>query len=270
MNKLAPNIPNKIKQPAQCCIYCGKSYKKITSLNKHTVICDLLQKSKRRSTSSSNLRIEDEDEPLPSQRKMFDMLIELGQKYSRLEEKVEEINKWVVKKKKKINVLEWLNANIVPNITFENIIDKIIVNEKDIELLLSNSFYDVLNEIFGRSIYNFNENENPIFAFINKSHVFYIYNSSKTWIIMPQEILIKFINKVHMKIFKAFNEWKKQKLSDAKNIGNDSFAISCDKTLIKIMSIECNSEAVTNKIRNSMFSRMKTDMKALVEYEFEF
>ena len=74
MNRLAPNIPNKIKQPAQCCIYCGKSYTKITSLNKHTVICDLLQKGKKRSSSSS-LRIEDE-EPLPSQRKMFDMLIE--------------------------------------------------------------------------------------------------------------------------------------------------------------------------------------------------
>jgi hypothetical protein len=87
---------------------------------------------------------------------------------------------------------------------------------------------------------------------------------------MPPEILTKFINKVHMKIFKAFNEWKKQKLNDAKNIGNDAFAISCDKTLIKIMSIECNSEAVANKIRSSMFSRMKTDMKALVEYEFEF
>ena len=26
MNRLAPNIPNKIKQPAKCCIYCGKSY----------------------------------------------------------------------------------------------------------------------------------------------------------------------------------------------------------------------------------------------------
>ena len=29
-------------------------------------------------------------------------------------------------------------------------------------------------------------------------------------------------------------------------------------------------QAVTNKIRSAMFSRMKTDMKALVEYEFEF
>ena len=125
MNKLAPSIPNKIKQPAQCCVYCGKSYKKITNLNKHVVVCDLIQKSKRRALTGSGLRIEDdEEEPLPSQRKMFEMLMELGQKYSRLEEKVDEINKWVVKKKKKINVLEWLNANITPTITFENIIDK--------------------------------------------------------------------------------------------------------------------------------------------------
>ena len=271
MNKLAPSIPNKIKQPAQCCVYCGKSYKKITNLNKHVVVCDLIQKSKRRALTGSGLRIEeDEEEPLPSQRKMFEMLMELGQKYSRLEEKVDEINKWVVKKKKKINVLEWLNANVTPTITFENIIDKITVNEKDIEMLINNSFYDVLNEIFGRTIYNFNEHDNPIFAFINKSNMFYIYNANKVWDKMSTEIFIKFLNRVHMKIFKAFNEWKSIKLNDTKNISSDAFAISCNKTMVKIVSVECNNESVVSKVQSSMFSRMKTDMKALVEYEFEF
>ena len=271
MNKLAPSIPNKIKQPAQCCVYCGKSYKKITNLNKHVVVCDLIQKSKRRALTGSGLRIEeDEEEPLPSQRKMFEMLMELGQKYSRLEEKVDEINKWVVKKKKKINVLEWLNANITPTITFENIIDKITVNEKDIEMLINNTFYDVLNEIFGRTIYNFNEHDNPIFAFINKSNMFYIYNANKVWDKMSTEIFIKFLNRVHMKIFKAFNEWKSIKLNDTKNNSSDAFAISCNKTMVKIVSVECNNESVVSKVQSSMFSRMKTDMKALVEYEFEF
>ena len=71
MNKLT-NIPNKIKQPAQCCIHCGKSYVKRVNLDKHVTICELLHN--RRNTS---LVIEDEEEPLPSQRKLFHMLIEL-------------------------------------------------------------------------------------------------------------------------------------------------------------------------------------------------
>jgi uncharacterized protein YeeX (DUF496 family) len=260
------HIPNKIKQPSQCCIYCGKSYKKRTNLDKHFVICELLQKGKK----SPSYRIEDPTEPIPSQKIMFQMLIELGQKYSRLEERMEEINKWVVKKKKKINVLEWLNANMKPDISFENIIDKIIIIEDDIKILLDNSFYDVLNEIFFRSIYNFNENEkeNPIFAFVQKTNVFYIYNKDRIWSEISREDLIKFLNKVHLKIYKAFYDWKKNKQNEIKL--DDNFAIKCNKTLVKIMSIELNQENILSKIKSQMYSNMKTDVKSLVEYEFEF
>jgi hypothetical protein len=263
MNKLANEIPNRIKQPSQCCINCGKSYIKRVNLDKHLVICELLQKSRK----TSKIIIE-EDEPMPSQRKMFEMLIELGQKYSRLEEKVDEINKWVVKKKKKINVLEWLNANIKPDINFDSIIDKIVIDDQDVKYLLDNTFYDVLNEVFSRTIYNFNETQNPIFAFVQKQNVFYIYDKDNVWIELSRERLTKFLNKVHTKIFKQFYEWKKTKISDIKS--DDKLATQCDKTLVKITSIEFNQESILSKVKNNMFSRMKTDMKALVEYEFEF
>jgi hypothetical protein len=66
------------------------------------------------------------------------MLLELGKKYNTLEEKVDEINKFVVKKKKKINVLDWLNANIQPSLTFEKLHEKIIIIDEDISYLLNN------------------------------------------------------------------------------------------------------------------------------------
>ena len=256
-------IPNKIKQPSQCCLHCGKSYIKRINLDKHILICELIHKPNRKDTT---LFIEEENEPIPSQRKMFDMIVELSQKYSRLEEKVDEINKWVIKKKKKINVLDWLNSNVIPTAIFDNIIETIKVDEQDIQSLFENSFYDVLNEIFSKSIYNFNENENPIFAFVQKINVFYIYTSDKIWVELPREILTKFLNKVHMKIFQAFNDYKKIKSSNL----DDNFAILCNKTLVKLMTPEFNQESVLSKIKGQMYLKMKTDMKALVEYEFEF
>jgi len=256
------NIPNKIKQPAQCCVYCGKSYLKRTSLDKHLIICELLQKSKRK-----NNTIIDDDEPLPSQRKMFDMLIELGYKYSKLEEKVDEINKWVIKKKKKINVLEWLNTNVKPNIYFDDILDKIIINQSDIQNILRNSFYDILNEVFGRTIYNFNEIENPIFAFVQKINTFYIYDTTSVWVELSKERLIKFLNKIHMKIFKEYTEWKKINLKEIR--ADNNLSSMCDKTLVKLMSIEFKEESILSKVRSNMFARMKTEMKSLIEYEFE-
>ena len=262
MNKLANEIPNRIKQPAMCCVHCGKSYVKRPTLNKHMIICELLQRSKR------SKPVEDEEPNVPSQQRLFQMLIELGDKYSKLEEKLEDINKWVVKKKKKVNVLEWLNANITPSMTFNDIIDKITVDENDANLIIENPFNAVLNEIFSRSIYSFNESEQPIFAFVQKPNVFYIYNAEKAWVELSRELLIKFLNRVHMKAIKAFYDWRQKKANEIKS--SDSFAIMCDKTLVKLMSVEFDQDSTLSKTRSAMYNKMKTDMKTMIEYEFEF
>lgn len=261
MNKIAQNIPNMIKQPAQCCIHCGKSYKKRTNLDKHVILCELLNKSKK----TFSLEIE-EDEDIPSQRKMFEILLELGNKFNRIEEKVDELNKWVVKKKKKINVIEWLNTNIKPEIKFENLIEKIIITDDDVKYLFENSFADSLNYIFSRNIYNLSENEYPIFAFVQKRNIFYIYEAG--WIELSRENLIKFLNKVHMKLFRVFSKHKKENADKIRE--DESFSILCDKTSVKLMNTDFREESILGKIRGNMYSRMKTDMKGLLEYEFEF
>jgi hypothetical protein len=264
MNRLSNNIPNKIKQPAQCCVNCGKSYIKRVNLNKHQAICDLIQKGRELSRNAEA----DVEEDIPTPGKMFQMLIELSQKYTRLEEKMEEVNKWVVKKKKKINVLDWLNANVAPNAVFGDIVDKVEIYDTDIKLILEQNLYDILNEVFSRNIYKFNEGENPLFAFVQKTNVFYIYNNDKVWVELTKDVLIKFLNKVHMKLIKVFFEWKRQKTNDIKS--DDGFATLCDKTLVKLMSIEFNNDATLSRIKGAMYAKMKTDMKALIEYDFEF
>ena len=270
MNKLDNNIPNRIKQPAQCCVHCGKSYIKRANLDKHIVLCDLLQKSKK----SKN--VYEDEEPLPSQRKLFQMLIELGQKYNQLEEKVEEMSKWIVKKKKKINMIDWLNTNIIPNIVFDQLYDKIIVTHDDIQYLLNNSFYDCLNEIFSKTILcSFSEIESPIYAFIQKTNTFYIYdrednsgNGQNSWIEFSREKMVKFFDKIHMKFVKTFCEWKKSHTKELKE--SYQLASLCDKATTKLMSIELKVEGTFNKIRNIMYNHVKKDIKAFIEYEFEF
>jgi hypothetical protein len=269
MNKLNTYIPNRIKQPSQCCIHCGKNYVKKCNLDKHIIICDLLQKSKK----SKNA--EEDEEPVPSQRKMFQMLIELGQKYNKLEEKVEEMGKWIVKTKKKINMLDWLNTNVFPSIIFGQLYDKIIITDDDIQYLLNNSFYDSLNEVFSKTIYGISENDNPIYAFIQKTNVFYIYdredassNEKNIWIEFSREKMILFFDKIHMKFIKTFCEWKKVHTKEIKE--SYQLASLCDKATTKLMSIELKVEATFNKLRNMLYNHMKKDIKAFVEYEFEF
>lgn len=274
MNKLASNIPNKIKQPSLCCVHCGKSYIKRVNLDKHLVICELLQKTKTKTSTNPIIDslYNDEEEPIPTQRKMFQMLIELGERYSRLEEKVDELNKWVVKKKKKINILGWLHANMKPNNVFETMIDKIVVNEDDIKKLVEHSFYDIINDIFSRTIYNADKYENPIFAFVEKQNVFYIYDNTNitntnSWVELTKERLIKFLNKVHIKVIKAFSDWKMTKKSEMKT--NEKLSELCNKILIKIMSVDFKQDSIYIKVRNAMYAKMKTNVKELIEFDFE-
>jgi hypothetical protein len=262
MYKVSNENSNRIKQAALCCIHCGKSYKKKTNLYNHSVICDLLHNEK------SSSKDDDDIDPLPSQRKMYQMLIELGKKYNKLEEKVEEMNKYVVKKKKKINVIEWLNANMKPVMHFDAIIDTIIVTEQDVNMIMENAFNDTLNEIFSRTIYDFKEGECPLFAFQEKTNAFYVFDKDNEWHELSRERLVKFLNKVHMKVSKVFYDWKQTKMDRIKS--DDIFAISCDKTFVKLMSVEFNQENILAKVRNNMYAKLKTEIKAFVEYEFEF
>jgi len=256
------NIANMIKQPAQCCVYCGKSYKKRINLEKHVNLCELLNMSKKQ------LVVEEEDD-IPSNRKIYNILLELGSKFNKLEEKVDELNKWVVRKKKKINVIEWLNTNITPEIKFDNLIEKIIIEDNDITHLFENSFADTLNSIFSRNIYNLYDNKYPIFAFVQKSNIFYIYDNEEAgWVELNREGLIKFLDKVYMKIFRVFIQHKKDNAD--KICKDEKFSLLCDKTSVKIMNVDFRQEPILGKIRANMYSRMKTDMKAILEYEFEF
>jgi hypothetical protein len=281
MNKLTnvPNIPNRIKQPSICCTYCGKGYKSRNSVafEKHVTLCELLKKSSSFSFNKDSL-IEDDD--IPSNRKMYLLLLELGNKYKKLEEKMEEINKYVIKKKKKIDIIEWLNTNIIPQYNFEELSDKIIMKDDIIEFLLNNSFNDTFNELFSNNIFTSNEREKelivPLFASTQKINTLYIYDKIEKseqnkkeyeWQELSREKLIRFLNIIQKKISKVFFEWKKRNKDELKE--NENLNHLSDKALVKIMTPEFKEEKTYTKFKNMIYNKIKTDMKTFVEYELE-
>ena len=132
------------------------------------------------------------------------------------------------------------------------------------------TFNDTLNVIFSRSIYIINEQNNPIIAFSQKPNIFYIYDKIEdacVWSELSKDKLIRFLSIVQMKISKAFCEWKKK---NKDILSTDKMATLCDKATVKLMTPEFKQESTLSKIRSIMYGKMKTDMKVLVEYEFEF
>jgi hypothetical protein len=257
-----------------CCEYCGKGYKRRLNLDKHFILCEIVYKAKKKDRKVDK-EAEEIDSELPSQKQMYKMLLELALKYNKLEEKVELMNKWVDKKKKKINVLDWLNtsSNLKPELIFDNLANSINILESDLDLLFNGNFYDVLNEIFVRNIYDKDESEVSLFAFIQKTNTIYVYSNSNvesetSWFELSREKLIYFLNKVHFKIVKVLLEWNKNN-RDKINF-SDQMAEMYNKANIKLMGIDFKHEPTLSKIKFSIYNRLKKDMKALIEYEFEF
>ena len=257
-----------------CCIYCDKRYKTRKNLDKHLVLCEIIYKSKNNKTY--NAREEEEEIELPSQKYMYKIILDLAEKYSKLEEKMEQLTKWIDKKKKKINVIEWLNTNINPEFIFDDLFDKIEVSEEDIERLLMTNFMDIICEIITNNLYKLSQSKSlPIFCFDQKTNFIYVYNiqnipqsENPSWFPVEREKLISFMNKIHMKITKKLIEWKKTQEIDGTFV--DSKAEKYNKTIMKLMDINFKQDNTFNKIKSIIYGSLKTDMKALVEYEFEF
>lgn len=284
------NNPNLVKQPKQCCVYCGKSYKVRANLNKHIIFCEIVDKTKRK----KNILIEnEEDNELPSQRQMYNMLVELTLKYNKLEQKVEKMNRFVDKKIKKINMIDWLNSNKCPDYTFDKLINKMNVNQEDTNVIFDKNVIDIISILLSRELFE-NEimNNAPIYAAIQKNNYIYIYQNNNHnqsnilnqnniqnqiinqndlkgfWCELSREILISFMNKFQNKMIKVLSDWKKNNQNNMNS--SDKLCEQYNKSLMKIMAIDFKNEQTYNKIKSLFYNKLKTDMKAIIEYEFEF
>jgi hypothetical protein len=273
------NNNNKIKQSALCCVYCGKSYKTRKNLDKHIILCEIWHQSKsKKNTNITKKSNDDEDDTIiiPSQKQMYQIILELANKCNRLENKVNELNKFITKKIKKIDVLDYLNNDLQkPNISFDNITEIIKVNEQDIEYLFNNSYLETMNHILTRSIYNHDNNPLPIICFIQKQNYIYIFDKTNSqtqenilcWQTISREKFIQFLNIIQFKISKAFSEWRKTNLQNL--MENDSASILYDKTFSKLMAPEFKKDTTYNKYFNNIYNKIKKDIETcIIDIEF--
>ena len=112
------------------CKYCGKTYQRSSYLTRHQLTCQFLSKT------PNQLRLETEErEDTPSIRQLYEIIMEMTIKYSKLEKKVEELTKYTESKKRKIDVIQWLNNNYSLKTNYNNWISSINLDITDLELV---------------------------------------------------------------------------------------------------------------------------------------
>jgi len=197
---------------------------------------------------------------------MYKIILDLSLKCNYLEEKVENMQKWVDRRKKKLNVIDWLqNQSVKPEKTFETFLLNIIIFKEEIEILLQNTFTHVFTEIIERIIHSFACKEQngipiPIYASVDKPNVIYIYKNIK-WVEASKENLLEFFKQIHYQMVKAFLEDKKKK--EDKINESDSLADLYNKANIKLMSINWKEEEIYNKMKTILYNKIKSSSSFL-------
>uniref|UniRef100_A0A6C0LMY3 Uncharacterized protein n=1 Tax=viral metagenome TaxID=1070528 RepID=A0A6C0LMY3_9ZZZZ len=261
MNK-TNNITHLITQPGKCCVNCGKGYKQKKALEKHALLCDIINRSDKK-----RLIIEEEEE-IPSNRKLYKIILELTDKYNKLEQKLEEVSKYAIKEKKKINITDWLNSNATPKYSFIQFVTNITMPAELIQSILNNSFNEILTEVF-KQILSSSDEELPITSFDQKKNTLFIYTKETdngVWQELSRELLIDFLNVIQLKISKILFDWKKINKEELRT--NNTLCNTSDKALVKIMTPAFKEDTYLTKAKTLLYNHFKKDLKSMIEYEF--
>ena len=250
------------------CNICNKQYLRKLSLDKHKILCEYKIKSK----IEHQVEFEEIGDT-PNHAQLVKIVQELTFKYTKMEEKLEQMQKWVDKKKKKLNIVNWLNTNIIPTVGFLEWINSTLnILPEHFERLMEHNLLKIIQEIFE---YNLSKTDSfiyPIKCFNEKQHMFYICekkeDGSPEWKQMMITDMALFLKKIQNKMIKELSKWKlanQSKIDD-----NDKISELFNKAVIKLMNISFSQDSTMSKIRNGLFNYLKTDLKGMIEYEFEF
>lgn len=243
-----------MKTAQHTCVYCGKSFYQKNKYDIHYIGCQLTnmtQKDWKTETDCSTTTL--------TTKELTNITMALALKCKKLEEKVDFLcqalnQATTLNANKDDNLEEETKPILEPDFILQEMSDLMQLKEDDIEYLLKHSFFDTFEMIVTRNI-QCKKKQVPLSILKNKMMLMYDFKdketkNSKTYIWQPLDLktLQVFINRFHMKLCKYFYDWcQRQNLENVNNEDNKQDQI--DKTLVKIMDIETQSELVIKQVK---------------------
>lgn len=191
------------------CSFCGRGYQRKIYYSRHVAICELMCKS----IKERQLENQERDDT-PSVRELYDVILEMATKMSAMEKKMNEMSKWVDSKKRKMNIIEWLNEthkNIA--LSMEEFIERIKVERCHLEHLFKEDYNKTILKVIKDVLSGDDENKMPIKAFDIKPNVLFVYTG-----VPPVNPHIPDSN-----MFSTYSEVNDRRGGDEFQIGRDSY-----------------------------------------------
>ena len=176
------------------CYYCHKKYKTHAQFRYHLILCEISYKE-----MTNNTR---EYDYLPTNDEMFGILKMLVRKVNTQEKKINKLESYIKRKKVKIKALEWLNTYKIPDDTYENWKNNLLINENTLKTIFESTFVKTMINTF--KSYVLNTSIIPI-VYLNNCKNCYIF-VDKQWK-QTTDVLNNWIKESHTSLLILFKNW---------------------------------------------------------------
>lgn len=242
------------------CSCCKREYQRKLYYDKHVLLCELMMTKSVKDMKKDNEEYSD----TPTVRVLYEIILEMNLKMIKMEAKLEEYAKWAETKKRKINIIDWLNEKYKSNNSYSDWFNTIKISRNHLEMIFQMDYVLGFASILQSLLPIENESSLPIKCFDNKDNIFYIFDGEK-WDIMSTTIFEKLMMTLSKKIVAEFINWQNEHTD---KLQQDDFAVMYAQNMKKIMGGNISLDILNSRIKRDLFKHLKVNLKNVMECEF--
>ena len=257
------------------CEYCSKRYVRKKCYQHHILICKLSKKDSKEYIRN----VEDNTmQKIPTQKELYQIIIDLNNKYERLESEYHQLKQFVNNKRRQIDIVEWLNQNSQLEMSFRDVFLNIKLDKTDLlkvfELDYVKGICDIVVSFTETIKERFQSGEVPLRAFVQKDNVLYIYDLCDSdldgdcgykWQVLSSELLSTFVRCIDHQLMRLFREWHTE---TERGMNEDRFSELYIKNLKTITGGNFRDFEKNTKIRNNIYRSIRQNLKSIIVYDF--
>ena len=253
------------------CKYCNKIYIRKYAYNNHfekckfyKSRCTIIKEENSGFLNNINNNNINETNINLSNSTIYKLLIDLTNKYEKLQKDYDELKKFVETNKKKVTIITYLNNNFnFDDFDFYDFIKSISVTQEDLEIIFKKDYLDGIITIILNKIDKL-ENNVPLKGFNTKENILYIYlKSLKSWVQMSSEELQKTVKYFSKNILNQFSKWE---IETKKTMRPDDFSEIYILNMKKVLGGSYDSKNLHNLLKSRLYKNIKTNVRNISTY----
>jgi len=241
------------------CSCCKREYQRKLFYDKHILLCHLMM-----TKSVAEMKKDDEEQAgTPTVRVLYEIILEMNAKMVKMEARLDEYAKWVETRKRKLNIVEWLNNkyNGYPT-SYTSWFNSIKISRVHLEMMFEMDYVPGVVAILEMLLPAEHRETLPIKCFDQKDNIIFIFHEDK-WQIMSVELFDTLIMSLSKKLISEFIVWQNE---HSDQLESDDFAATYAKNLKRVMGGNTGIELLGLRVKKELFKYLKVNLNnAVVE-----